>query len=78
MPTKEAPAVEKARNAERNPNMEEFERQLTLLINRHSLENVADMPDYIMARMICRMIEAMGPHIKETLDWHGCHSVCHP
>ena len=23
-------------------------------------------------------IEAMGPSIKKTLDWHGCNSVCHP
>jgi len=28
--------------------------------------------------MICQIIEAMGPSIKKTLDWHGCDSVCHP
>jgi hypothetical protein len=39
---------------------------------------VVDMPDFILAGMICRMIEAMGPSIKKTLDWHGCDSVCHP
>ncbi len=38
----------------------------------------ADVPDYILADMICRMIEAMGPSIKKTLDWHACDSVCHP
>jgi len=58
--------------------MEEFEKELTHLINRHSIENVVDMPDYLLAGMICRMIEAMGPSIKKTLDWHGCVSVCHP
>ena len=58
--------------------MEAFEKELTTLINRHSIENVVDMPDFLLAGMICRMIEAMGPSIKKTLDWHGCSSACHP
>jgi len=58
--------------------MEAFEKELKELINKHSIENVADMPDFVLAGMICRMIEAMGPSIKKTLDWHGCDSVCHP
>lgn len=58
--------------------MEAFEKELTSLINRHSIENVVDMPDFLLAGMICRIIEAMGPNIKKTLDWHGCNSVCHP
>ena len=40
--------------------MEEFEKELTHLINRHSIENVADVPDFLLAGMICRMIEALG------------------
>jgi hypothetical protein len=55
-----------------------FLNELTHLINRHNIENVADTPDFLLAGMICRMIEAMGPSIKQTLDWHGCRSVCHP
>jgi hypothetical protein len=58
--------------------MEEFKKELRRLINRHSIENVADIPDFILSDMICRMIEAMGPCVKQTLDWHGCNSVCHP
>jgi len=58
--------------------MEEFKKELRHLINRHSIENVADIPDFILSDMICRMIEAMGPCVKQTLDWHGCNSVCHP
>jgi hypothetical protein len=58
--------------------MEACKKELSHLINRHSIENVADTPDFILAEMICRMIEAMGPCVKQTLDWHGCNSVCHP
>jgi len=62
----------------RRPPMEAFEKELTQLINRYSIESMADMPDFLLAGMICRIIEAMGPSIKSALDWHGCDSVCHP
>jgi hypothetical protein len=55
-----------------------FEIELCNLINKFSVENIANVPDFILASMICRMIEAMGPKIKQTLTWHGCDSVCHP
>jgi len=55
-----------------------FEAELRELINKNSIENFTDMPDFLLAKMICRFIEAVGPSIKDTLDWHGCNSVCHP
>jgi len=58
--------------------IEEFEEELTHLINRHSIENMVDMPDFLLARMICGMLEAIGPNVKKALDWHRCDSVCHP
>ena len=58
--------------------MEMFERELIGLINSHCIESVVDMPDFLLAGMICSMIEAMGPSVKKTLDWHGCDSICHP
>jgi hypothetical protein len=54
----------------------QFEVELKELINKHSIENTADMPEFLLADMICRFIEAVGPSIKDTLDWHGCDSVC--
>ena len=58
--------------------MDKFRDELTQLINRHGIENDVDMPDFILSDMICRMILAMGPCVKRSLDWHGCNSVCHP
>jgi len=58
--------------------MKKFEEELAGLINSHSIENLADMPDFMLAGMLCRMIDAIGPSIKRNLDWHGCDSVCHP
>lgn len=57
---------------------DDFRTELADLINRHSIENVADMPDWLMAEMVCDMLRAMGPKVKRNLDWHGCDSVCHP
>jgi hypothetical protein len=51
--------------------MKEFQKELEELINRHSIQNRVDMPDFVLADMICRIIVAIGPCIKDTLDWHG-------
>jgi len=59
-------------------NMQKFRMDLEKLINKHSIENAVDMPDFLLANMICRMIEAMGPSIKQAFDWHGVDSKCHP
>ena len=58
--------------------MDEFKKELESLINKHCIENKMDVPDFIMAEMICIFIEFIGPQIKKTLDWHGCDSTCHP
>jgi hypothetical protein len=45
--------------------MKTFEKELTTLINRHSIEI---MPASRLAEMICHIIEAMRPSIKKTLN----------
>ena len=58
--------------------MEEFEKELTVLINKHSVENVVDMPDFLLARLLVSVVIAIGDPVKASLDWHGTDSVCHP
>ena len=55
-----------------------FNAELRELINKHSIENIADMPDFIMANMLCGLISQIGIASKQTLDWHGTDSICHP
>ena len=55
-----------------------FKIDLEALINKHSIENEWDMPDFLMAELICDFIKSVGPHMKKNLDWHGTKSVCHP
>ena len=58
--------------------MKEFKKELEKLINTHCIENEVDMPDFLLAEMICEFIKTAGKSIKKNLDWHGCDSVCHP
>ncbi len=58
--------------------MEDFERELIKLINKHSIEDKVDMPDFLLAKLLCQMIEAMGPVFKKVLDWHGYDSILYP
>ena len=58
--------------------MKEFEKELQSLINKHSIENEWDMPDFIMARLLTDFIKSAGKSMKWNLDWHGVDSVCHP
>ncbi len=57
--------------------MDKFKKDLGRLINFHSIENYCDMPDYLLAEMICNFIKAVGQNIKTNLDWHGCDSAYH-
>ena len=58
--------------------MEEFKKELEGLINKHSIENECDMPDFLLAEMIVNIIKGIGVPIKTCLDWHGCDSISHP
>ena len=58
--------------------MEEFKKELEVLINKHSVENTADVPDFLLAEMVCGILVGVGDIFKKALDWHGCDSICHP
>lgn len=58
--------------------IEQFKKELEVLINKYSIENICDTPDFLLAEIIIDIIVTTGPKIKKLLDWHGCNSVCHP
>jgi len=55
-----------------------FKDELCRLINTYNIEDLVDMPDYLLAEMLCNVIHAVSNPIKRTLDWHNADSVCHP
>ncbi len=50
--------------------MKEFQGELTALINKHSIEYIVGMPDFLLAAMICNIIEAIKEPLKDTLNWY--------
>jgi len=50
---------------------ESFEKELKELINRHSQENGSDTPDYMLARFLCRCLEAYDYTVQERERWYG-------
>ena len=46
--------------------MKKFKKELEELINLHCIENKCDMPDFMLAEMICNFIEFTGESIKKN------------
>lgn len=49
----------------------EFQRELAQLINRHSLDNACDTPDFILAGMVTEFIESYARTMRANIDWHA-------
>jgi hypothetical protein len=60
------------------PKLARFENGLMELINRNGIESECNIPDFILAKLICNFILAIGIATKEVLAWRGCDSACHP
>lgn len=48
-----------------------FRKALERLINSHSLENLSNTPDFILADFICLSLAALDTTIKIRDDWYG-------
>lgn len=48
----------------------QFEKELTELINRHSLENASDTPDFILARFLQECLDAWNSGISKRSRWY--------
>jgi hypothetical protein len=48
-----------------------FRAELTALINRNSLENGSNTPDYILAEYLMRCLDAFDGATKARCNWYG-------
>lgn len=55
---------------ERDP-YSEFQNELAALINKHSLENRTDTPDFILARYVVEALEALERHHHAKKSWYS-------
>lgn len=51
--------------------MTEFERDLDALINRHSLENESNTPDFILAQYLVGCLKVFAMAVNDREKWYG-------
>jgi hypothetical protein len=47
-----------------------FKKELTDLINHHSLENASNTPDFILAKYLADCLSAFNQATRERSDWY--------
>ena len=50
--------------------MSEFQKELTALINKHSVENESDTPDFILAEYLNNCLDAFGTAMNARDEWY--------
>lgn len=48
-----------------------FRTELQDLINRHSMENGSDTPDFLLAEYLTRMLEVFDGIVSKRAKWYG-------
>jgi len=48
-----------------------FERELTDLINKHSLENTSNTADFILAKHLVQCLKAFNSSTNQRIHWYG-------
>ena len=51
--------------------MENFERELVALINKHSKENESNTPDWLLAQYLLNCLGAFNTAIQQRETWYG-------
>jgi hypothetical protein len=49
----------------------DFKSELTGLLNRHSMENASNTPDFLLANFLLDCYTAWNIAVKSRDDWHG-------
>lgn len=60
------------------PEHRTFPEELRELINKHSMENRSNTPDWILARMLCEMLDIYRNAVNERDTFHGFNNVGGP
>ena len=48
-----------------------FRKELKTLINKHSMENGSDTPDFVLARFIENSMHAFDSAVTSREEWYG-------
>lgn len=48
----------------------EFQKELAVLLNRHSLDDACNTPDFILAGLLTEHLETHRKSMQATIKWH--------
>jgi len=51
--------------------MDEFQRELSALINKHNIESISNTPDYILAMYLRNCLDAWNVAVQQRETWYG-------
>jgi len=51
--------------------MSEFEEELAALINKHSMENGSDTPDFVLARYLLGCLSVWNTALSQRREWYS-------
>ncbi len=51
--------------------MDEFRKELQRLLNRHSMENASNTPDFILAQFLTGCLAAWDMGVQQRETWYG-------
>jgi len=60
---------------ENNMNIIQFQKELTGLINKHSLENESNIPDFIISQFLIDCLLSFNTSYKSNEKWNGRESL---
>lgn len=56
------------------PEFATLETELAALVNRYSVENLSDTPDYILARYLMGCLATYNTTVNLRDEWYGSHT----
>jgi hypothetical protein len=51
--------------------LEEFQGELSALLNRHSVDSVTNTPDYLLAEFLVQQLQAYSLVTNKNIEWHA-------
>ena len=63
--------MDRSRSDEYCRRVNEFQQELSALLNKHSIDNDCNTPDFILAEYLVQQLFAYGRVAKKNAEWHG-------
>lgn len=51
-------------------NLVKFKNELTVLVNKYSIDNEVNMPDFIISEMLCNILKSIRSSSQDAKHWN--------